>query len=49
MTVPRRARVNQSGGVIVDAAVTVTDVDRGIAKSLIADDAIVSLGGTDAN
>ena len=40
---------DQSGGVIVDATVTVTDVDRGVAKSLITDAAVVSLGGTDAN
>jgi hypothetical protein len=31
--------VDQSGGVIVDAAVTVTDVDRGVARSLITDSA----------
>src|SRR5271167_2403270 len=31
--------VDQSGGVIVDAAVTVTDVDRGVARALTTDSA----------
>jgi hypothetical protein len=40
---------DQSGGLIVDATVAVTHVGRGFARSLITDDAVVSLGGTDAN